>query len=219
MSRPCDAAHVAESALAPSTEAARPCTSAVLPAASESALSSCLQTESPAAAPAAARACGSSKGNSAAGLGAAPPRLLQCALRFVRRLAKGAARCLPFSCSAEQLPLLLQAVQQRILADSSAPLHSIQCDAQPAAAVAAAGATSSSCASSSAPDAAPFAPALCAEDEQLVRSLLTQLQHWPDTMQQLWTAMGARKLTEEQVSGACSTHTRAKDMCPYACSP
>lgn len=103
------------------------------------------------------------------------PRLVDCALRFVNRQAraKGAPRCLPFSCTEEQLPLLLQAVQQRVHADTAAA-------------------------------AAAISP-LCSSDQQLVRSLMTQLQQWPDVMQQLWVAMSARKLSKEQVS----MHTRA----------
>jgi hypothetical protein len=106
-----------------------------------------------------------------------PPRLVDCALRFVNRQAraKGAPRCLPFSCTEEQLPLLLQAVQQRVYADTA-----------------------------TAAAAAAISP-LCNSDQQLVRSLMTQLQQWPDVMQQLWVAMSARKLSKEQVSA----HTRA----------
>lgn len=108
------------------------------------------------------------------------PRLVDCALRFVNRQAraKGAPRCLPFSCTEEQLPLLLQAVQQRVRADTAAAA------------------------------AAAISP-LCISDQQLVRSLMTQLQQWPDVMQQLWVAMSARKLSKEQVS----MHTRAHPRC------
>ena len=63
--------------------------------------------------------------------------------------------------------MLLQAVQQRVHADTDA--------------------------------AAAISP-LCSSDQQLVRSLMTQLQQWPDMMQQLWVAMSARKLSKEQVS-------------------
>lgn len=102
-------------------------------------------------------------------------------MRFVNRQAraKGAPRCLPFSCTEEQLPLLLQAVQQRVHADTAA---------------------------GAAAAAAAISP-LCSSDQQLVRSMMTQLQQWPDMMQQLWMAMSARRLSKEQVSARSGART------------
>lgn len=116
----------------------------------------------------------------------APPRLVDCALRFVNRQAraKGAPRCLPFSCTEEQLPLLLQAVQQRVHADTAARAAA----------------------------AAAISP-LCSSDQQLVRSMMTHLQQWPDMIQQLWMAMSARKLSKEQVSARPSTHSLMRALC------
>jgi hypothetical protein len=67
--------------------------------------------------------------------------------------------------------LLLQAVQQRVHADTAA-----------------------------------ISP-LCSSDQQLVRSMMTQLQQWPDMMQQLWMAMSARRLSKEQVSARSGART------------
>jgi len=57
-------------------------------------------------------------------------------------------------------------------------------------------------------------PTLCAADEQLVRSLFTQLQQWPDTMQQLWTAISTRKLTDQmaQLRQQAAVHDYVRDI-------
>jgi len=127
----------------------------------------------------------------------APPRLLACAVRFASKLPKGATRCSPFSCPAEQLPFLLSAVQRRVHIDSQIADES---EARASGdTVAAVGAEHASTLPIPLGADASAAPALCHADEQLVRSLMTQLHQWPDTMQQLWTAITARKLTAEQV--------------------
>jgi len=170
--------------------------------------------------------------SAAASLLPATPRLLACAVRFASKLPKGAARCSPFSCPPEQLSLLLMAVQQRVHVDSQTTNKSEACaNSQQQAedtdsAVAAADAEPTSTRQIFPAACASPAPALCHSDEQLVRSLMTQLHQWPDTMQQLWAAIHARRRTSEEVRHGRGTSAKDRThdaalccLCgPYAMS-